>query len=982
MRLKIIRKEEDNQVETLLNNDDDLRQSVLYESKFWIFLKQLYAVLSNVVTGVLIAIAILSAAIFVKVRYKGLDVQFAKNLILKSMNNVVFANVAVGWDFPLNRFMVVLNNVIYGAEKIIIPELRLYPNIKELVRLRLKVDKISAISPKVEMDYDGNTMIINNDLVNNFGSKNNRLSSPISINDLVLNLGSLTKHRIDVRDAFILVKNRGFPICEINNVCIENDIDTKVHFSFGQGKNAATILLNIKNDDDRTIVADFSQVHSKYLKNIINIPKQLTDVTLNGKITFTPIIFSDIWEMISLGKFDVTGKNIHAHLGKKSYAIDSLEAKGNFNKDFLHFDSIKLQQDKVNITLDNFEYYKQQELFKLPGNAKIKLSNLSLPKIEKSKNVPFDVHSIHVLDGEFDISGVIPLDSTENNFTSSNYKISFNKCDADLDPLHEIRDAKGSITYKDGRGELKLTSCFMSGNKLGKTKIIIAPFSQVMTTTTTIPADKIFKSPIIKDIPIINQLQNPQGLFSGKVDFYINKHTGTERIRHLDGTISIKDKVLDKYHFSIDNSKILYDNNNLSISGSLRKDNKLQFNIDSSAKKDGTFKVYGELESPGLYALGFPKNILNGTLSIASSGKFNEDFVNIISKIDLKKAEISMPILEKIKPTGTNAIANIETIIRKGQARSTFNIATSQQSIAGSVTTDEHKLMAADAEIFDQEKKSKINILYSVTGKLWDVKCSGTNLNFAYDIHKRIKALKSNGTASFVFVDSYLKHGIKFKKLAGEISILNGNIGDALVKGELGDGRYISIKSQNSDDITATDILSNDAGSFLKLFDISQQISDGSIKMKMFLSPDGRQVKGSANLSNFKMQNKNALRNLINLTSPMGNNFPEEINFNTLVAEFKGKDDQIELLNGQATSPCIWLTFKGTYDKQAEFLRLTGRLFPMHMYISQKQMWISNYLLSGNQSSPTVEASPLEETTKDIILRQFPTQGHEFLFNI
>lgn len=976
-----LKEKEDNFTE-LLVTEQEISENQNSELVFLNFIKKLISLAEYIVTGILIGVAILSTLIFFKVRYDTLNIHFAKNLILTNLKNIEFSNASIGWDFNKNKFAVIINNALWKRKQIIIPELRLYPNLKDLLQLKLNIEKAAVINPKLEINFKENKILINRDFVTKLNNKKELLDLSIELPEIIGILTRFRKNLIDIQNATIAIKNNGFIICTASNAnIVNNSEETSISASLNYNNQNSNISLKVPLKEQGHIELEFDNIQSKYLSSFIKLPQNLINTTIQGSVIFDNLSEWNLDKITSSGQFSLKCKDSLVTFNNLNYKINNLFLDGTFTDKVINIMNAKLLTGANTVICKNIEYYKNRNVINFRNNSSIKVNNCSLPYIASDVNIPFTVSNLLVNSGELAITGQLPLDKpSENNCRVYKYDLVFSNPIIEISNKYSMKAGNGEIKYENGKGNAILKNGEISGAKFKKINIEITNNNFHIKTNTNISAENIFNDSAVKKLPLFNLLEHPLGSFSGNLEFSIDRDTGYETIDRLEGYISLTDDIMRKHHFMINKAQINYSKGDIELSGFLKKNKTIPFLFKKQQNAPATLKLSGDLNNHELHLIGMPNNIMEGKINAVSKITFNDNFSTIESRADLKNCSIKLPIIGLIKKDKETGICKIKSIIRNLNIKNSFEIAMPEQSITGDFIADSEKIVNYNLSI-SSDSESRLNINGVYENEKWNVSCSGSSTLNLIKINNQILSNNNDINLTFNLSNGRLTDNIKFKKLSGKIDYTKSSILNAAINGIFSNNKKFSIQSAFDGEVISGKILSNDAGKILALLNINNEIKNGSIKVHFFSSNDRNQLNGRINISNFSINNRDSIHNILLLISPIGNSLSDTIVFNSLVTKFKKSGDIIKIRNGQAISPSVWLTFDGVYDPNLKNIKISGQAIPMHMYISQKQLWSSNYLITGNIQSPNIEASPLTEISKKHLFKIFDINQYDFIFN-
>lgn len=976
MTLNTKEKAKDEVENIFLNQIEILDDAEKVQDEKYTILKYCSSILYNIFSGIIIGIAVLFVIAFLKLRTENIDIHFAKNLILKNLNNISFGNLALGWDFSDNRLMLILDNVLLD-KNFVLPQLRLYPNTLEILHSNFSIDKLTIVNPKLEVNFDDDKIYINQDLVNEFGKKRKDLQVCISFDDIFKNVKNLIGKKINVKDGRLIIKNKNFVIAEISDIQINNDLlKTFVSLSIGNKKDASKLFATIRNSDFINLDINFENVVYKYLNKLINIPSFIKDAKISGNLSL------DLKELynINKGRFKITGNSVKLDLSNKVYDIPVVNLKGHFNDKTIFFQNLEIKTGATNSVVKNINFNKNRSLLLFDDKSLIKVKNFSIKNLSESKNFPFIINSVKILDGRLKARGVLdPMNIRKDAISFYEYEASFSDADIKIDNLHTFSNIAGNIKHNSGISNIILKSGKIDGLEIkSSAKIDIDDSSCKLSFCTEFDINYLLNSDYFEKFPIFNFFEDANGIFSGVISLNFNKENDTEKLEKLSGIFSCKNRFLKNFNLSIKDAKIEYDNGVLSVNGKL-KDN-ISFVFNSDKNYHGNFKINGELSTRILSMLSITHTMIDGVLDTVISATFNNDYININIKSDSTKSVIKLPIIGVIKSKNDKGIIMLNSIIRGNNVKTNFNLSTAEKSFLGKYISDNGNIMFFESKLEDLNNHSMLSISAEDYSKNWKVNLSLKNFKKNIDWISEINKYKSNILLNFNIENSVIFNEIPFAKAFGSVNIYNGNIEEANVNGLFNEGKTFKIKCFKDGDILSFSILSNNAGNVLKILNISDEILNGNIKLQMISSLDKTQFNGSIDISNFMIKNSNYIHNIILLTSPFGNTFGDNISFNSLSVKFKNNGRFINIRDGQAIGPSIWMTFGGVYNSISKNFKVTGYTIPMHAYISQRQLMLSNYLITGSLEHPIVEVSPLTEITKNDLLKLFNTARQKFIF--
>lgn len=940
---------------------------------------KIYSLASATFYTAIFSLIVISLIFFVKIRSDTIDIQFAKGVVLKNIKNLAFSGVSIGWDFELNRLAIVLKNTVWKPKQIIIPELRLYPTTKSLLRLECKIEKAAIVNPNILINFDGTKLMTNKDWLSDINSKKSEFTLETQAKQILISITGLMKEKIDIRHGLVTFKNRGFIIGTASDVDVfTDDQETSISMTFARGSERVPISFKIRYTDNFSIAAKFKNLMTKYLRTFIDVPL-LGDSNISGEVVFSPKSDATFMDLLNRGRFSIIAENSSIHVFDKAYTIPKCSTSGSFDENKIKLDSAVINQGDARVSLWNIEYIKPNHIIEFNKDSKIHLMNCKIPAIDSTEYLPITIKLAHVDDAVLYPIGYISLTSPENHSIAlSKYSAKFTNSNALICGNHLIENGNGSIEHKNGRTQLQLTSGMLSGRKV---KNLISTEDNGWANIKfagQVPFHSISSNSLIKNIT--DKLQNPRGTFDGTVSVVVDRKNGKEVINGFDGLLTISDPMLSKHHLRINNAKAVYDGSKLEISGYLKPDNRMPFQITSNSYKQMDLAVSGDVNAAELSSIGIPVGTLTGNVYLVLDAKCSQTFIKVTAKTDLTHATVRLPIIGVIKNYDEKGIGKLDTIIRGSNIAHTFNMTTNGTCLSGNLTISDGQIANSDITVSNYEGSKFMSIRTSSDGGVNTIIITGTPPVKLADVYKDIITTPQKTSINVDLSNANASDSVSFDSLKGYINLSDGRINNLILTGMFQNKKSISIQSKLEEGLLNSSIKSNDAGMALNLFNITNVIDSGSMHMMAFSDDKFQQINGMVTLSNFTIKNMGLLHNILSLTSPLGNSFSDAITFNALKLKFKKNGKFISVTKGQLISPSIWLTMLGVYDTESDRFKVEGEAVPMHMYISQKQLWISKYLITGSVDYPTVEASPLREIDKAELIKKFRISDYKFIF--
>lgn len=214
------------------------------------------------------------------------------------------------------------------------------------------------------------------------------------------------------------------------------------------------------------------------------------------------------------------------------------------------------------------------------------------------------------------------------------------------------------------------------------------------------------------------------------------------------------------------------------------------------------------------------------------------------------------------------------------------------------------------------------------------------------------------------------------------------------LKGTVGEGRWFTADlRQSGPDRREIKVLSDDAGSVARAFDVYDDLIGGRLEIAGYYddSKDDQPAVGTLSVSDYNIVNAPALAKLLNVAALTGvldllNN--QGITFTTLEAPFVFSDGLLEVADARAFGPAIGITAKGEIDLDASRLALEGTVVPAYALNSVLGNipvlgWLVtggekggglvafNYTMKGPTVEPDVVVNPLSALTPGFLRNLF-----------
>ncbi len=188
-------------------------------------------------------------------------------------------------------------------------------------------------------------------------------------------------------------------------------------------------------------------------------------------------------------------------------------------------------------------------------------------------------------------------------------------------------------------------------------------------------------------------------------------------------------------------------------------------------------------------------------------------------------------------------------------------------------------------------------------------------------------------------------------------------------------------------------LVADDAGAFLKAFQIYEDIRGGTLAiygepMRWIFD---RNLRGKAEISNFRVVNEPALAKILSILSLTGIGevlSGEGLNFEKLESDFswlyRSRGSLLVLKNGRTSGNSLGLLFEGTFDNQKHEVDVSGTIVPMSalneaigsipiigdiLTGGSGGVFAATYSIKGSTDNPVISVNPLSILTPGILRR-------------
>ncbi len=380
-------------------------------------------------------------------------------------------------------------------------------------------------------------------------------------------------------------------------------------------------------------------------------------------------------------------------------------------------------------------------------------------------------------------------------------------------------------------------------------------------------------------------------------------------------------------------------------------------------------------------------------------------FPNNIEKIEtsnnLKETEINFPALGIIKNKGTDAVADIDFIFSKQKLNEIkiINFKEGSTEITGLIKLSKEFKPYKSLELNLKKNDKKISIAVLRNKKINNLDLKGDYFDFSESLKETF--FEKQKEDSFLIQLQPLNINLKAKEIlvAEEKSIYdvdatlkyeNKLFKNAELHSKLNNDKTFSLSINPTESSRELLINSNDAGLFLKTFNINKSGKDGEFVLfgKYDDTKESNPLNASITIRDMKLIKAPTLAKILNLASIgiVSALSGDGILINKLKSEFTLEDGIVDLTKYEAYGPDIGFSNQGTIYLRKKEIDLEGAIIPMVtlnkiiglipvlgkiLTNERKGIWSFVYTVTGDLDEPEVIVDPIKTITPGFIQKFF-----------
>lgn len=380
------------------------------------------------------------------------------------------------------------------------------------------------------------------------------------------------------------------------------------------------------------------------------------------------------------------------------------------------------------------------------------------------------------------------------------------------------------------------------------------------------------------------------------------------------------------------------------------------------------------------------------------------------AKLDLTDARIAIDPIGWVKPTGGKANATVSLALTGERLTKVSQFSVSGGDIAASGSADfarDGSLSQLSIASFQQgpnDVKGQVEVLgtdsyrLALTGSHLDVSGILEQRRAARDTSDAAPADPTPGPQIDVTFDvAELSFGDKrsLKAVHGRAIGRTTNLQDVTLAAQLPGGRPMDLRltpQQGQPDRQILTVRSEDAGETLRIFDIADNITGGSLLATGTRNGVTGAIDGQFDARAFVLRDAPGMARLLAATSPSGLQDlfgTSGLTFNRLDADFTyaAAQRRITLKQGRGAGGDLGLAFDGLIDLKAETLDLAGTIVPIYHINSVISsipligdiltggegggLFAFTYTIRGSFADPSVSVNPLSVLAPGFLRRLF-----------
>jgi len=416
-----------------------------------------------------------------------------------------------------------------------------------------------------------------------------------------------------------------------------------------------------------------------------------------------------------------------------------------------------------------------------------------------------------------------------------------------------------------------------------------------------------------------------------------------------------------------------------------------------AADFDTKIALQGTVEDGQRLALGVNLSpVVTGPMAFdVTYTTYDDHSGNVNAKLDLTPTTLALPSLAWSKPPGTAGQAQAELNLPAGQPPLLKSFSVSAPDLAANGHGSLTEAFSVGQMSFDQiviGKTRLTGVKMTYVGERPDVTVSGGVLDVEPLLTEKISLKPEEmprppkeeqpGRPFTIVADKLDVVMLAPGRQVENVRVLLDHDKDYWqrieIEGTLPGGtpmtmHYVPIEGGKHD----LSILSDDAGSALRVLDIFDDVRGGKLKVigTAVDSVPQRPLTGKAEIQDFRLINQSGLMRLFSLTGFVDAMTGEGFQFNRFVAEFTKTGGQVDIPLARAYGPSLGMTATGKFNHIENTIDLKGTIVPAYGINSLlgnipiignliqggegKGLFAATYTATGKLSEPTFSINPL-----------------------
>lgn len=932
-------------------------------------------------------------------------------LALKSSNvNVISSNP--------NIKKINFNNIVFFIPLINILKGSLTPNI-------IQINKLDAT---INLSNQNKTSFI--DFLQNFLKSTSHSIKEIEINKAKINLLNTNQNILQIPELnFKLSRNSN----TINASLSSNTIGSILLFTeLNYGLNEFNSKIIMKDINISKIIPLFYEQN-----NLVNFIKNI-DIPISGSIQTNLTFDGEIKNF----NFDINNKpglilisELHSH----PYKINKSSIKGSVLKNKINITNLNLLSEnsslhstgtidvfpsifspkniKINsqnlltkIPINQLDKFWPEKIAPLPRNWIIKnISHGNIPEATSQISLSIELNETPTILLN-DISGYIKIDNATVDYLNglpkahsidaiANYDKNKFIIDISNGKSNDLKTTKGKIIITDLDSEdqdinikllitgslqdtlnlinnkpLKFAEHFgISPSKTSGTTDINLSLEFPLSTSLSLKEIKPYVNATIKNAYISNPLNNelfPFDLENGDFNLIINNN-----ILKISGKANFKDIIA-----------------NISL--------KENFSKSSSWLKKITIKSSVDYNQLNFFKVNVFPYFKGKTFANIQYISKNKDFSTITLNLDLKQTDIDIQILGLHKPKGKPAHAECSLTLEKGFLKNIDKLNINSKSY---LTLNSSASFEKDVKVIISKLKFNNNILNGSITKsklgpyIVDLRSSFFNIKplIEFKGYDELNVLKIPINLNLQIYQALIDKNPVLKNLNLTANIYDSELNSLQIKGNTVNNdkkNNFSIQINPTNSSKNIEILADDFGGFLKVFDIKSEIKGGkfTLKGKKNNSEENKNWTGDIYIQNFQVIKSNFLSKILALATPIGifDLFSTKgMSFLSFKCNFSFTHNKIILAEGKGVGSSLGLTLSGIIDRKMKTLKLYGTMIPAYIINSLishipiigplisggkgEGIFSIGFTVKGNYDNPEISINPISILTPGFLKKIF-----------